>query len=161
MTSWNDVLTEAPDVAGLAQARIEATGLALLATLRSDGSPRISGVEPLFAGGELWLGMMPDSRKGLDLRRDPRLALHNATVDKHVTEGDAKISGRAVETSDPHDVAFMRQAFAAATGAPPPEGPMQLFRVDVTEVSTVRPAGDHLDLAWWQVGKGVTRRERH
>jgi hypothetical protein len=55
--------------------RFEATGLGLLATLRADGSPRVSGLEPLFALGELWFGMMPESRKALDLLRDPRFAI--------------------------------------------------------------------------------------
>lgn len=56
---------------------------ATLATLRRDGSPRISGTEVVFddEAGEIYLGMMPGSVKALDLRRDPRLALHSPTVD--------------------------------------------------------------------------------
>jgi hypothetical protein len=162
MTSWNEVVAAAPEVAELAQARIEATGLALLATIRRDGSPRICGVEPLFARGELWLGMMPESRKALDLQRDPRLALHNATVDKHVTEGDIRISGRGVEITDEAEKDEMREAFADANdGQPPPPGPMHLFRVDVTEVSTLKPAGDHLAMAWWRPGGEVIHHDRY
>ena len=67
----------------------------MLATLRRDGSPRISGIEVTFADGQLWLGMMPDSRKALDLQRDPRFALHSAPLDADLKDGDAKISGRA------------------------------------------------------------------
>src|SRR5919205_2769551 len=100
MASWSGVTSAAPELAALVRARFEATGLGLLATLRRDGSPRISGIEPLFTDAELWLGMMPGSRKAADLLRDPRFALHNATVDKQVTHGDAKLSGRAVLVQD-------------------------------------------------------------
>src|SRR2546429_100973 len=100
MASWSEVESAAPELAERVRERFEATGLGLLATLRADGSPRISGIEPLFALDELWLGMMHGSRKAADLQRDPRLALHNATEDKQVTNGDARITGRAVEISD-------------------------------------------------------------
>ena len=73
MTSWDEVEAAAPELAGRARAAFDAHKHKLLATLRRDGSPRISGIEATFADGELWLGMMPGSRKALDLRRDPRL----------------------------------------------------------------------------------------
>ena len=61
----------APELADRVRERFERTGLALVGTLRADGSPRVSGWEPLFADGEIWLGSMPGSRKNDDLRRDP------------------------------------------------------------------------------------------
>src|SRR5262249_51486943 len=100
MATWTEVTAAAPEIAALTQERIEATGLGLLATLRRDGFPRLSGIEPSFADGEVWLGMMPRSLKALDLLRDPRMSLHNATVDKDVKEGDVKITGRAVAVTD-------------------------------------------------------------
>jgi hypothetical protein len=160
MTTWSEVTGEAKALADAVRERFEATGLALLATLRRDGSPRISGVEPLFAGGELWLGMMPGSRKALDLRRDPRCALHNATVDKQVTKGDAKIAGHAIEVDDDATVDRYLEAFEATTGYRPPPGPFHLFRLDVTEVSFVEPGGDHLLIQWWKPGGPVYRIER-
>jgi hypothetical protein len=144
----------------MARARFDAHGLGLLATLRRDGSPRISGIEPLFADGELWLGMMPDSRKEADLRKDGRFALHNATVDKQVTEGDVKIGGEARPVDTEEAMARFRQAFERHTGYPLPPGPVALFRADVREVAMVRPAGDHLDIEWWRDGAGVSRVER-
>ena len=162
MSSWNDLTAVAPDLAALARARIEAHGLALLATVRRDGSPRLSGIEPLIAHGELWFGMMPDSRKGADLTRDPRFALHNATVDKQVTEGDVKIDGRVVDVSDDTDaVAAFLAAFTEHAGSPPPPGPMQLFRADLTRVSAIRPAGDHLAIDWWSAADGVHHVDRY
>src|SRR5207247_4178575 len=73
-----------------------------MATLRRDGSPRISGIEVEFSDGEVFLGMMPGSVKALDVLRDPRLALHSASDDPPEDDpgrwpGDAKIAGRAVE----------------------------------------------------------------
>jgi len=142
MTSWAEFEAAAPELASLVRARFEATGLAFLATVRKDGSPRITGIEPTFEDGELVLGMMAGSRKGADLRRDPRLALHAASVDKEVKEGDAKVSGRAVLVQeDPHDQ----------------------WRVDVTEVSLLRPGEplDHLVIQWWRPGAEVTTHKRY
>jgi hypothetical protein len=161
MASWSDVLAAAPELAAGVQARFDAHGLGLLGTIRRDGFPRISGIEPLFGLGELWLGMMPGSRKADDVLRDPRFALHNATIDKHVTEGDAKITGRAVPAADEDTLARFREAFEAHTGYPPPPGPFPLFRADVHEVSMVRPeGGDHLVIEWWREGGEVVKVER-
>jgi hypothetical protein len=160
MASWNEVTDAAPDLAGAVRARFEATGLGLLATLRRDGSPRISGIETTFAVGELWLGMMDGSRKALDLQRDPRLALHSATADKDVKEGDARITGRGVEVREDDD---RRGAFLdhlRAKGDWAPDGPFHLFAVDVTELMMLRPGGDHLVIESWREGGEVRRVER-
>ena len=163
MHAWNDVATEAPELAERVAARFAATGLGFLATTRRDGAPRISGLEPLIAGGELWLGMMPDSRKAADLARDPRFALHAATIDKDVTEGDAKVAGRAVEVTDTATRQTFIDAFAAATGHDlGGELPMTLFRTDLTEVVLTAPDQERqvLVIDSWHPGRGVTRTER-
>jgi len=159
MTSWLDVETTQPDFARRVRLRFQATGLALVATLRADGSPRISGWEVLFDLGEIWLGSMPESRKGADVRRDPRLALHSATADKDVKEGDAKISGRAVEVTDDDERAAFSKAFRTTNTIEVPT-PFDLFRVDITEISMLRPDGDHLDIEWWRPGQSLHRIER-
>jgi hypothetical protein len=161
MTSWNDVLAEAPELGALVQQRFEATGLAFLATLRADGSPRITGIETAFFDGQLCMGSMWEARKALDLRRDARLALHAASVDKEVTDGDAKVAGRAVEVEDQAwKVAFAKR-FEEETGFDPEaNGPWHLFTVDVAEVSMVKPAGDHLDIDVWHPGHAPRRIER-
>jgi hypothetical protein len=159
MASWAEVAAAAPELADRVQERFDAHGLAVLATIRADGSPRVSGVEPLFALDELWLGMMHGSRKATDLGRDPRLALHNATEDKQVTNGDAKIAGRGIEITGPTTLEAFARAFQEATGyAPPP--PYHLFKVDVIELSFLRPAGDHLVIELWREGEPVRRIER-
>jgi Pyridoxamine 5'-phosphate oxidase len=84
-----------------------------IATLRADGSPRISGVQAVSEDGELVFGSMPNARKSADLRRDPRFALHSATIDpvngsEAQWPGEAKISGRAIAagpvTEGPDDI---------------------------------------------------------
>jgi hypothetical protein len=161
MSSWSEVVAASPELAEAVQERFDAHGLGLIATLRRDGSPRISGIEPLFAMNELWLGMMPDSRKALDLLRDGRFALHSATTDKQVTYGDARIAGVAVSVDDEQEFSRFREAFAANTGYPPPDGPFQLFRADVREMSMIKPGGDHLDIQWWKQDEPTMRIERH
>jgi Pyridoxamine 5'-phosphate oxidase len=157
MASWSEIEAAAPELAARVRAIFDAHRHKVLATLRRDGSPRISGIETSFTDGELWLGMMPGSRKALDLRRDPRLALHSASVDPPddptAWTGDAKLSGRAVEVDDPELLG--RLGAGDEAGA-------HLFRVDVTELVHIRvgdPA-DHLVIDLWQEGKGLSRRQR-
>src|SRR6476660_8161389 len=100
VTAWQDVEQAEPEFARRVRALFDAHRHKTLATLRTDGSPRISGIETVFEDGELVFGSMPNARKGMDLRRDPRFALHSATVDpiegaEARWPGDAKISGRA------------------------------------------------------------------
>jgi hypothetical protein len=159
MASWSEVEEAAPELAERVRERFEAHGLGLLATIRADGSPRLSGIEPLFALDELWLGMMDGSRKATDLLRDPRLALHNATEDKQVTNGDARISGRAIPVTDPASFDAFNRAFQSETGYSPPP-PYHLFKVDVTELMFLKPGGDHLVIESWRQGGDVTRIER-
>ena len=102
MHGWRDVEQQAPELAARAREFLAATQHKTLATLRRDGSPRISGIEADFRDGELWLGCMWQSLKALDLRRDPRFALHSGSVDPPAWRGDAKVAGRAVEVGTRH-----------------------------------------------------------
>jgi hypothetical protein len=108
------------------------------------------------------MGMMDRSVKALDLLRDPRLAVHSATVDAELTMGDAKLSGRAVEETDPETIRrFGSDSAEEHDGAEAPEA-FHLFRVDVGEVSLVRigdPA-DHLVIEFWSPAAGYRRTER-
>ena len=157
MASWNDVVAAAPDLAAAARALFDAHKHKTLATLRQDGAPRISGIEVKFVDGDLWLGGMADSRKMLDLLRDPRFALHSASVDPPDWTGDAKVAGRAVEETDPARVA----AVLGAGGGELP-GPARLFRADLSKVVLTRLGDppDHLVIEWWHEGEGLRRVER-
>ncbi len=155
MPSWNDVETEAPELAALARRFLDAHIHKTLATLRRDGSPRISGTEILFADGELWLGSMWHSVKALDLRRDPRFALHSGSVDPPEWTGDAKLAGRVEEVTDP-------ERKRAIIGGEASVDSSHLFRADITELAVVRlgePA-DHLVIETWHAGRGIRRRQR-
>ncbi len=155
MPSWGAMEAEAPELAVLARGFLDAYVHKTLATLRRDGSPRISGTEVVFADGELWLGSMWRSSKALDLRRDPRFALHSGSADPPDWTGDAKLAGRVEEVTDPD------RKRAIFGGQAPPDS-SHLFRAEITELVVVRlgePA-DHLVIEAWHAERGVTRHER-
>src|SRR5712692_3247517 len=104
MAAWKDVEQAEPEFAARVRRLFEAGRHKTIATLRADGSPRISGIECEFADGELTFGSMPGARKGADLKRDPRFALHGPAYHPKEGEeanwpGEAKIAGRAVLAS--------------------------------------------------------------
>jgi hypothetical protein len=101
MAAWRDLEEAEPEFAQRIRALFDAHRHKTIATLRADGSPRISGIECAFEDGQLVFGSMENARKGADLRRDPRFALHSATIDpvegaEAQWPGEAKISGRAI-----------------------------------------------------------------
>ena len=130
MPSWSDFEAAAPALAGRVRGHLDAHTHKTLATIRSDGSPRISGTESQFADGELWIGSMPNARKAHDLQRDPRFALHSGSDEPDEWGGDAKLAGVVEEITDPERVKEINGEAAAA-------GPSHLFRLDLREVSTV------------------------
>ena len=153
MPSWNDIEGEVRDLAQRVQARFQSAKHHTLATLRVDGSPRISGTEVVFRLGEVWLGSMDGARKARDLQRDPRFALHSSTADETLSEGDARIAGRAVEVTDPEQV---KQVYP--DGEAP--GPLHLFRLDVDELVLTRVQGDDLVVDSWRAGRGARQVKR-
>ncbi|MFJ8750813.1 pyridoxamine 5'-phosphate oxidase family protein [Streptomyces sp. NPDC102441] len=146
-TSWQDFHTAEPVFADTVRKRFEQYKHHVLATLRADGSPRVTGLEADFRMGALWLGMMPNSRKALDLRRDPRFAIHaNPGPDAEMADGDVRISGQAVEITDTALLArFVQEAV-------PPE-PFLLFRADPTEVVRTGIDGDDIVVQVWRPGR--------
>jgi Pyridoxamine 5'-phosphate oxidase len=104
MASWSQFEAEAPELAAQVRAAFAAGRHCTLATLRSDGAPRISGTEVEFDGGEVYLGMMPGSMKARDVLRDPRLAVHSPTRDPVTPSdwaGEAKFSGVGRQVEPP------------------------------------------------------------
>jgi hypothetical protein len=97
LVSWRNVELGAPELARLGIGRLSSARVALLGTLRVDGSPRISPVEPYTAAGQLLVGAMTWSAKVGDLRRDPRYVLHSVVTDPDSGEGELKLYGAAVE----------------------------------------------------------------
>jgi len=162
MASWQEVEAAVPDLAAAVHKVFDMYKHKVLATLRADGSPRVSGNELTFKDGEAWMGMMRWSVKALDLLRDPRLAVHSATADAELTLGDAKLSGLAVEETDPETIRrFGADSAEEHDGADPPEA-FHLFRIDIGEIGLVRigdPA-DHLVIESWSETAGYRRTER-
>jgi hypothetical protein len=149
MASWAEFASTEPALASRVEERFSIRKHKTMATLRKDGSPRISGIEVEFANGELFLGMMPGSLKLRDLERDPRLAVHSPTDDPPPGNprgwpGEAKIAGNAVDVPDS------------------PEASGRRFRIDITEavLTHLNESGDQLVVESWRPGKGSTRLER-
>src|SRR5215467_16282855 len=150
MTRWQDFEEAEPEFARRVRSLFEAHRHKTIATVRADGSPRISGIETVFEDGELVFGSMPDARKGADLRRDPRFALHSATVDpvegaEAAWPGEAKISGRAV---------------GAGRLTEGPEG--ERFYADIAEVvhTHLNEQATMLVVEWWTPAGGLRTVER-
>lgn len=150
VTSWGEFAECEPEFAARVRGLFDAHKHKTLATLRADGAPRISGIEITFADGELTFASMPNARKGADLRRDPRFALHSATIDPiegHAADwpGEVKIAGLAI----------LDVPGEGATGA-------DSFRVNVTEVvhTHLNQEATLLVIDWWTPGRGVQRVER-
>jgi hypothetical protein len=130
MASWSEFEAAAPELAETVRKRLDAHTHKTLATLRRDGSPRISGTETRLVDGELWIGSMWQALKARDLQRDPRFALHSGSDEPSEWAGDAKLAGLVEEITDPERVKAINGEAAAA-------GPSHLFRLDLREVSTV------------------------
>jgi hypothetical protein len=152
VSRWQEIAAAEPEFAARVQSLFQARKHKTLATLRRDGSPRISGTETRFEDGEIWLGMMPGSLKMLDLRRDPRLALHSPSVDAPpgndaAWPGEAKIAGRGVLEERPGE-----------EGGPP----AVWARVDVTEavITHLDPTAEQLVIESWHPGRGLEVRTR-
>jgi len=157
MAAWKDVEQAEPQFAARARRLFDAGRHKTIATLRADGSPRISGIECEFADGELRFRSMPGTRKGSDLRRDPRFALHGPAFHPEVGKeaawpGEAKIAGRAV--------------LAGPIGEGPagdlfgPTG--DLFAADISEVVITRlnPEATLLVIESWTPHRGLRVAER-
>lgn len=158
MSSWREFEQEQPDLAREVRTRFDVHVHKVMATVRADGSPRLCGSEVVFHGDDLWVAGMVGARRFADLRRDPRLSVHSCPEDMPGWSGDARLSGTAVAVEDP---AVKRRIQG---DAPPgsPQGPFELFRVDLTEAMAVRldEGGEQIVVEWWREGSGLGRSTR-
>src|SRR3982074_1491215 len=98
MASWGEFEAVEPEFASRVRTLMTARKHLTMATLRRDGSPRISGTEIQIVDGVLRIGSMTAAVKALDLLRDPRVAIHGPTSDPPARKpagwkGEAKIPG--------------------------------------------------------------------
>ena len=145
---WSEFAEAAPELARLGEERFDRAGVVLVGTIRKDGSPRISPVEPLIGQGRLLLGMMPRSKKALDLLRDPRCLVHSAIANRHGTEGEFKLRGRALDVEDPD----IRKHYSTALYKKidvRPEEPFHLFSIDIESVSFIIYENDKQSVKTW------------
>jgi Pyridoxamine 5'-phosphate oxidase len=151
---WDGFARACPEIAEHATERFRRQELCMLGTLRADGSPRISPCELDFAAGHLILGMMWQSRKALDLLRDPRCVLHTCTTDRMGTEGDAKIYGRAIDVRDPALRQTYRDTVKDRIDWAPDEPNFHAFAVDVESAGFITFAEPKTVIAW-DPGRGT------
>ncbi len=145
MTSWGDFAAAEPAFAGRVRKLMSTRKHLTMATLRRDGSPRISGTEVRFDAERLEIGSMPRAVKAMDLMRDPRVAIHGPTHDPAKSgrwRGEAKVAGRALPL--PRD--------DVAHG----------FQIDITEVvvTSLNERGDRLVIESWTPERGYRISER-
>ena len=154
---WTDVGQTVPELAATAEAMLTAHRHLTMATVRADGSPRISGTEVTLVNGDFYLAGMCGSRRFADLRRDPRVAVHCASADPAQWIGDAKFGARAVEVDDPEQMTAFRTSLDQV-----PEGPFELFVLDIEELTVTRLGEDrdHLVIETWHHTRGLLRVER-
>ena len=154
MLTWAVFEREVPRLASLAEERFERSGVVLVGTLRRDGSPRISPVEPLFVYGELFLGMMWRSTKALDLLRDPRCVVHSTISNRDGTEGEVKLYGGVVDVADP----ATRERYAQAQFEKidwRPEEPFHLFAMRIATAAFVTYENEEKKVLRWSPSGGL------
>jgi hypothetical protein len=147
MATWADFETAQPEFASRVRALMATRKHLTMATLRRDGSPRISGTEIEFAGGQMRVGSMPGAVKAIDLRRDPRVAIHGPTEDPPLEnprgwKGEAKVAGPAVEVDSGGDA--------------------HRFNIDIREavITHLNDEGTRLVVESWNPERGYRRQER-
>ncbi len=146
---WNDLNEDAPRLAELAQQRLIDPGVLLVVSIRRDGNPRLSPVEPLLLGGDVWLSMMWQSRKALDLLRDNRILVHSIVTTREGTEGEVKVRCRAIAV-DNREIRARYCDAVAVLGWRPEEPWFHLFRIEIEDLTLIRyaPSGDQFVVRW-------------
>ncbi|TFB75460.1 pyridoxamine 5'-phosphate oxidase family protein [Cryobacterium glaciale] len=147
MATWQEVVQDAPQFAARVRERFDAGTNKTMASLRRDGSPRISGTELVFEpeSGRVTLGMMPNSLKLHDVLRDPRVAIHSPTLEPPAGQpsdwaGDAKLAGVLVAI--------------APNPADPPGSSSFEVRVHEVVLTYIDPDNTHLIIESWHEGRG-------
>ena len=157
---WHDLVRRQPRLARVAHDRLLDPGVVLVATVRRDGTPRLSPVEPFVLDGDLWLSMLWQSRKAADLARDPRVLVHSIITSRDGREGEVKLRGQVVAEPDPAVQVRYAAAVGEALGWSPQVGRFHLFRVEVADVTVLRyddATGDQF-VTRWPSGQEFVRR---
>ncbi|WP_406049485.1 hypothetical protein [Kribbella sp. NBC_00889] len=157
---WTELESNQPRLAELGRDRLLGPGVVLVGTVRRDGTPRISPVEPWIMAGDLWLSMMWSSTKAKDLGRDPRVLVHSVITGRDGSEGEFKVRGQARGEDDESVQRQYAEEVAASLGWRPEPGQFHLFAVDISDVTFVRyveASGDQF-VTRWPAGREFVRR---
>lgn len=154
--SWARLAAAAPDLAREGWARFGRTKVALLGTIREDGSPRISPVEPFLVDRALVIGVMR-SPKLHDLRRDPRCELHSSVSRIDGSEGEFKVRGRAIATAEP---GILGHPDAWWSGRPPDRFGVFAIEVEEAVLVTWSLPQDRMTTARWTPQGGLRETSR-
>jgi Pyridoxamine 5'-phosphate oxidase len=146
-------------LAEVGRERLLGPGVVLVATIRRDGSPRLSPVEPFVLDGELWLSMMPGSTKAIDLDRDPRVLVHSVITGRDGGEGEFKLRGTVRAEADPQVQQRYADDVSQVIGWTPVPGQFRLFAVQIEDVTFMRYDGATGDqfVTRWPVGGELVR----
>ena len=157
MASWRDLEQAAPHIARAGRALLDQAREALLGTLRPDGSPRISPVEPYFADGQLIFGLMTWSGKARDLRRDPRCVLHSTISEPDAGKPELKLYGLTATAGD-----FLRNACRQAWWIGQPHAAADVVLLDVTQAVLIEwdLEDGQMTTTHWSPGPGLWQRAR-
>ncbi|HEY1486599.1 MAG TPA: pyridoxamine 5'-phosphate oxidase family protein [Micromonosporaceae bacterium] len=141
---WIDFEGKNEDLSALVRAKLIEPGLVMVATIRSDGSPRVSPVNPHVWDGDLCLSLASMTRKAADVRRDPRILVHNAVARWDGADGELKVRATARAETDAAALDNFAAAVKERTGWAPPPGTFNLYRLDIHDVTFIdrenRPA---------------------
>jgi pyridoxamine 5'-phosphate oxidase-like protein len=153
--NWSEFESAAPELASAAKTRLEATRLVLLGTIRADGSPRISPIEPYFTPKELLLGAMTRSLKVRDLERDPRCVLHSPISHPDAGEPEFKLYGTMVAATD-------REARTDAWWMSRPTEAARVFAFRIDEAAAVAWDLEHgeMTVTRWSTRSGLEEAKR-
>ena len=157
---WSELERAQPGLARLGRERLLAPGVVLVATIRRDGTPRLSPVEPFVMDGDLWLSMLWRSTKAADLLRDPRILVHSVVTGRDGGEGEFKIRGTARAEHDPEVRRRYADAVTADLGWSPTPDRFHLFAVSLDDVTFIRyddATGDQ-HVAMWPPAREFIRR---
>jgi hypothetical protein len=157
---WSELQERQPRLAEAGRQRLLDPGVVLVVTIRRDGTPRLSPVEPLVLDGDLWLSMMPTSAKVRDLDRDPRVLVHNVIANSDDDAGEYKIRGTTRAEPDPDVQRRYAAAVSEALGWHPVPGSFRLFAVQISDITVIRydePTGDQTVTRWPTGGEFLRR----
>ena len=157
MVCWREFEQLVPELAGLAKGRFASTGLVMLGTIRGNGWPRVTPIEYTIFDGDLVLGGMWQSKKMLDLLRDPRCSIHSTTSDKNGQEGDAKLYGTATPLIEERIESYWQHIFNETGWRA--DGPAHVFTIDIESAAYVKFTGEGT-MHWltWPGGEWRTKK---